>query len=202
MDSSFGVAFGAPTWDAQLWTAADVAGGEAFFSFDVLNPELYPGEMEPAYEEDELQAELTREAVAEPEAKETVEALSPEEPLWTASLPAVKEGFLAIMGESRIGSGHLTILVNDQVVYDHELVSSHKKAKRFFRKLAGKIEQTFETTIPMVGGTHEVVAWLQVDGKADRYENRLTVEVEAGATRNLSLFAGRSSGQPLSMTLD
>lgn len=207
VDSSFGVAFGAPTWDAQLWTAADVASGEAVFVFDALDPELYGNEMQANGHEADV--DPVRQAAAEPEVAEGVEELlslglesGAEEPFWMASLPADEEGFLAIMGESRIRSGHLTILVNDQVVYDQELVSNHKKAKRFFRKLAGKVEQTFEATIPMVGGTHEVVARLHVDGKPDRYENRLTVEVEPGATRNLSLFAGRSSGRLLSLTLD
>ncbi len=119
-----------------------------------------------------------------------------ETPLRVASLPVVEEGFLDIVASSRIKSGHLTILVNDQVVFENPLLS---KRKNIFRK---RPEQTFEATIPMAGGTHEIVARLRVDGKPDRYENRVTVEVEPGSTRSLSLFAGRSSDGLLSLELD
>jgi hypothetical protein len=197
------VAFGAPTWDAQLRTAADVASGNAVMIFDALDPELYRDELLPRAAEVARQAEAAPGLVKPPVvAEQALETLSQEPesttdaPFRMASLLAEEEGHLAITGASRIKRGRLTILVNDQVVYEQELAS---KRKRLFRR---KVAQTFETMIPMAGGTHEVVARLHVEGKSDRYENRLIVEVEPGATRGLSLFAGRGPGGPLSLELD
>lgn len=197
------VAFGAPTWDAQLRTAADVASGSAVMVFDALDPELYRDELLPRAVEVDRRAEaapvLADSPVVAEQALETL-FLEPESTtdasLWMAPPPVEEEGHLAITGASRIKKGRLTILVNDRVVYEHELAS---KRRRLFRR---KVAQTFETTIPMEEGTHEVVARLHVEGKSDRYENRLTVEVEPGTTRGLSLFAGRGPGGPLSMELD
>lgn len=193
-------AFGMPTWESQLLTAADVAGAHASYVFDALNPELYREQMLPPAEDAEIRP--ARDPVPEPEVVEVAEILSleldseHETPFWMASLPAEEEGFLAINGSSRIKSGHLTILVNDRVVYENPLLS---KRKHIFRR---KPEQTFEAMIPLTGGTHEVVARLRVDGKSGRYENRVTVEVEPGSTRSLSLSAGRGSNGFLSLELD
>jgi hypothetical protein len=117
--------------------------------------------------------------------------------------PEAMEGaasFLKILGRSSVRSGRLTLRVDGAEVYVRELIAETGKAKRFFKRMFGKAGESFETTVEVEPGRHEIVAHVAMTDDGSGYDSRIVLEIAAGATRELHLIAGRKLGPPMSLT--
>jgi hypothetical protein len=119
--------------------------------------------------------------------------------------PEAMEGaasFLKILGKSSVRSGRLTLRVDGAEVYVRELIAETGKAKRFFKRMFGKAGESFETTVEIEPGRHEIVAHVAMVDDGSGYDSRIEIEIAAGATRELHLVAGRKLGPPMSLTVE
>jgi len=115
---------------------------------------------------------------------------------------ASETAFLKILGKSSIKSGKLTLRVDGTEVYVRELTTQTGKTKRFFKRMLGKAGETFETTLSVSPGRHEIVAHVVVDDNGSGFDSRAVLEIDSGATRELRLVAGRKLGRPMTLSLE
>jgi serine/threonine protein kinase len=103
--------------------------------------------------------------------------------------------------KSSIEKGKLTILVDGDKVYSRRL-SSKKTPKGLLKKLIDPKSETFDTTIKVAPGMHEVTASVLPEGASDPYQDSVMVAIESGETRRLKLTAGRPLGSTVSLRVN
>jgi len=113
-----------------------------------------------------------------------------------------ESAFLRVVGKISVKSGTLTLRVDGTEVYVRELTAQTGKTKRFFKRMLGKAGETFETTLPVSPGRHEIVAHVVVDGDGTGFDSRAVLEIDSGATRELRLVAGRKLGHPIALSVE
>ena len=110
-----------------------------------------------------------------------------------------QQAYLELEAKSSVKEGHLTVLVDGAEVYSRSLSTEGRNMKRFFKKVSGKVHETFETRIPVRAGRHEVLAIVETRRSETPHEERVTLDLEPGEIRTISLVAGRTFGDPLSL---
>ena len=102
--------------------------------------------------------------------------------------------------KSMIEKGKLTILVDGDKVYSRRLSSkNNNKPKGLLKKLIDPKPETFEATIKVSPGMHEITASILPEGASNPYQDSVIVAVESGETRKLKLTAGRPLGSTVSL---
>jgi hypothetical protein len=102
--------------------------------------------------------------------------------------------------KSSVEKGKLTILVDGDKVYSRRLSSkNNNKPKGLLKKLIDPEPETFEATIKVSPGMHEVTARVLPEGASDPHEDTVMVAIESGETRTLKLTAGRPLGSTVSL---
>jgi hypothetical protein len=105
--------------------------------------------------------------------------------------------FLKLSGESKLGEGTFILLVDGEQAYSRELIGDDGERRR--RK---RIE-TFETTLPIPPGEHEIVARVVLNDVArESLEQSVVLSLEADTTVGLRVVAGNKRGQPVSLSVD
>lgn len=102
---------------------------------------------------------------------------------------------------SSVEKGKLTILVDGDKVYSRRL-SSKKTPKGLLKKLIDPKPETFEKTIKVAPGMHEVTASILPDGAEEAHQDTVMVAIESGETRKLKLTAGRPFGWTVSLKVN
>jgi serine/threonine-protein kinase len=105
-------------------------------------------------------------------------------------------------GKSSVRSGTLTLTVDGRNVYTRELAAESPGGVRILKKAIGIKEESFNTSIDMAPGTHEIVALLESDDGDTQHQRRVVVDLGRGENRRLRLSAGGAYGAPLSLKLD
>jgi serine/threonine-protein kinase len=102
--------------------------------------------------------------------------------------------------KSSVEKGKLTILVDGDKVYSRQLSSkNNNKPKGLLKKLIDPKPETFEATIKVSPGMHEITASILPEGASDPHQDTVMVAVESGETRKLKLTAGRPLGSTVSL---
>ena len=102
--------------------------------------------------------------------------------------------------KSSVEKGKLTIFVDGDKVYSRRLSSNNNnKPKGLLKKLIDPKPETFETTIKVSPGMHEVRASILPEGASDPHQDTVMVAIESGETRKLKLTAGRPLGSTVSL---
>jgi len=112
------------------------------------------------------------------------------------------EAYLDLEATSSVKDGTLTVLVGGSEVYSRELSTEDRNVKRFFKKVAGNVQESFDARIAVPSGNHEVVARVETARRSAPYEESVTVDLEPGESRKLRLVAGRTFGRPLSLHIE
>jgi uncharacterized protein with GYD domain len=110
-----------------------------------------------------------------------------------------KEAYLALEARSSVKEGTLTLLVDGSEVFSRSLSTEDRSMKRFFKKVSGKVHESFETRIPVSAGRHEVVAIVETRRSETPYEDSVTIDMEPGEIQTITLVAGRTFGSPLTL---
>jgi predicted Ser/Thr protein kinase len=105
-------------------------------------------------------------------------------------------------GTSSVRSGTLTLTVDGRRVYTRELSAEGPRRARLLRKAVGIKEESFNASIGVRPGKHEIVASLESDEGQTRHQQRVVVDMGRGEQRTLRLSAGSAYGAPLSLKLD
>ena len=105
---------------------------------------------------------------------------------------------LELQAKSTVEKGKLTILVDGDKVYSRKL-SSKKQPKGLLKKLIDPKPESFEATIKVSPGMHEITASILPAGADDPYQDTVMVAIESGETRKLKLTAGRPFGSAVSL---
>lgn len=105
---------------------------------------------------------------------------------------------LRLDGKSSIPSGTLTLMIDEEQVYQRSLSTEEGG---FFSKVTGRTQETFETWLRVAPGKHEIVAHvLEEDGTEHRAS--IVIDAEPGEQREIDLVAGRAIGRPLWLRAD
>ena len=104
--------------------------------------------------------------------------------------------FLKIVGKSSVRSGTLSLRIDGTEVYRRALSVDLEK-KKLLKRMFNKDTETFETTIAIAPGEHEIHAVVIFDGNAQGFGSSAILEIDAGATREVKLVAGRKPGRPV-----
>jgi hypothetical protein len=102
---------------------------------------------------------------------------------------------LIIEGKSSVRSGTLSVRIDGTEVYSRVL-SIEPESQKLFKRMFGKSAETFETTIPIEPGEHEIQALVTFDDDARGFGSSAVLNIRAGATRQVKLVAGRKPGSP------
>ena len=113
-----------------------------------------------------------------------------------------RDAWLELSGTSKVKSGTLTVLVDGSEVYSRQLSTGERGAERFFKKVAGRVEEEFSARIPVAPGEHQVVARVSMERRDEPYEVGVWVDLESGESRGLSLVAGKTFGRPVSFSVN
>jgi serine/threonine protein kinase len=119
-----------------------------------------------------------------------------------AALGVTGKAYLDLEATSSVKDGKLTVLVDGSEVYSRELSTESRNVKRFFKKVSGKVQETFDARIAIPSGSHEVVARVHTARRAAPYEEGVTVDLEPGESRKIRLIAGRTFGRAVSLETD
>ena len=109
-----------------------------------------------------------------------------------------RDVYLRLDARSSFSSGTLSLLVDGEEVYSHELAAEEGG---FFKKITGRSQEAFEAWIEIDPGKHEIVARV-ITADGTEFLESIVVDLEAGVQRELKLIAGRALGRPLSLKLD
>jgi serine/threonine protein kinase len=112
-----------------------------------------------------------------------------------------KEAHLRLDAKSGIESGELTLLVDGDEVYRRTL-SAPRENQGFFKKMLDQDLETFEVSIDVAPGRHEVAAHVLPAGMKSGYQEAILVDFEPGETRRITLATGRRIGSTLSLKSD
>ena len=82
--------------------------------------------------------------------------------------------------------------------YSRELAAGNK-AMGLLKQVVGKGAESFDISIEVKPGRHEIVAYMVTDAKPSGYRDSVTIDVERGETRRLRLSAGSVFGTPLAL---
>jgi serine/threonine-protein kinase len=115
-----------------------------------------------------------------------------------------KPAHLRLEAKSGIESGELRLLVDGDEVYRRQL-SAPRDGEGFFKNVKKILDQdleTFEVSIDVPPGRHEVAAHVLPTGMTSGYQDAIVVDFEPGKTRRIKLAAGRRRGSTLSLKSD
>jgi hypothetical protein len=118
--------------------------------------------------------------------------------LWRFPV-SIEPSYVDLVVKSNVKSGQLEVAVDGQSVYSLTLKKKAKPLKRFLRKIAGQADERFETTIEIEPGPHEIVARIELHGKAVSYESRLEIDLASGGRETVQVSVGRAFGKRLAM---
>jgi hypothetical protein len=141
------------------------------------------------------------EAVADPAATAS-EPKSVVDAYLATPAPRSGDAWLELDGTSKVKTGTLTVLVDGSEVYSRSLSTTERGPERFFKKVAGRVQEEFEARIPIAPGEHEIVARVSMARRDEPYEAAVRVDVESGERRGLTLVAGKTFGRPLSLSVN
>ena len=99
------------------------------------------------------------------------------------------------MGRSSVRSGTLSVRIDGTEVYSRVL-GIEPENKKLFKRMFGKSAETFETTIAVEPGEHEIQALVTFGDDAHGFGSSAVLQIGAGATRQVKLVAGRKPGNP------
>jgi hypothetical protein len=136
-------------------------------------------------------------AAAESESGSVVDAY-----LASPTVAKSARAWLQLSGTSKVKSGTLTVLVDGAEVYTRSLSTAERGAARFFKKVAGRVQEEFDARIPVTPGEHEIVARVSMQRRDEPYEAAVWVDVESGESQGLTLVAGKTFGSPLSLSVN
>ena len=109
------------------------------------------------------------------------------------------KAYLDLEATSSVKDGKLTVLVDGSEVYSRELSTESRNVKRFFKKVAGNVQESFDARIAIPSGTREVMARVHTARRSAPYEEVLTLDLEPGESRKIRLVAGRTLGRAVSL---
>ena len=118
---------------------------------------------------------------------------------------------LELDGKSSVADGDVSLVVDGSVVWSRRLAAERPsgkgkgKGKKLLNKLMPSKAESFEASIDIDAGRHEIEAVLELtdeDLGTETYRSSVIVELESGETRKLRLSAGRAFGAPVSLKLD
>jgi serine/threonine-protein kinase len=118
---------------------------------------------------------------------------------------------LELDGRSSVADGDVSLVVDGSVVWSRRLAAERPsgrgkgKGKKLLNKLIPSKAESFEASIDIDAGRHEIEAILELtdeDLGTETYRSSVIVELESGETRKLRLSAGRAFGAPVSLKLD
>lgn len=112
------------------------------------------------------------------------------------------DAWLELNGLSKVKSGTLTVLVDGTEVYSRQLSTDERGAGRFFKKVAGRVEEEFDASIPVAPGEHTIIARVSMERRDEPYEVSVWVDLESGDRQGLSLVAGKTFGRPVSLSVN
>jgi len=112
-----------------------------------------------------------------------------------------KEAHLRVDIKSGIESGELTLLVDGDEVYRRRL-SAPRDKQGFFKKMLDQDLETFEASIDVAPGRHELAAHVLPAGMTSGYQDAIVVDLEPGESRRIKLATGRRIGSTLSLRSD
>lgn len=115
-------------------------------------------------------------------------------PTTAAEEPQTPAAALRLHAKTNVREGRLTILVDGQEVLSKP-IPFEERPKGFLERMQSTGDDTFEAVIPVEAGEHQIVARVDLTRKSMSYENRLTLESDAGTTSTLRLFVGRKGGR-------
>jgi hypothetical protein len=104
------------------------------------------------------------------------------------------EAYLDLHAKSAVKQGTLVILIDGSEVYSREMVSEHRGAKRFFKKLTRSAGKGFEERLTVESGQHEVVARL-IKPDGTNFQDTILVDLEPGQAKELQLLVGHKRGK-------
>jgi len=116
-----------------------------------------------------------------------------------SALGVTGEAYLDLEATSSVKDGTLTVLVDGAEVYSRELSTEDRNVKRFLKKVAGKVQESFDARIAIPSGPHEVVARVETARRSAPYEEAVTVDLGPGESRRIRLVAGKTFGRPLTL---
>jgi hypothetical protein len=122
--------------------------------------------------------------------------------LATPTAARAAKAWLELDATSKVKSGSLTVLVDGAEVYSRQLSTTERGAERFFKKVAGRVQEEFDASIPIAPGEHEIVARVSMERRDEPYEAAVFINVESGESRRLTLVAGKTFGSPLSLDVN
>jgi len=112
-----------------------------------------------------------------------------------------KKAHLRFDVKSGIEAGELTLLIDGDEVYRREL-SAPRDKQGFFKKILDQDLETFQASIRVAPGKHEVAAHVLPAGMKSGYQDAIVIELEPGQTRRIKLATGRKLGSTLSLKPD
>jgi hypothetical protein len=121
--------------------------------------------------------------------------------LATPTVAKPARAWLQLDAISKVKAGTLTVLVDGDEVYARELSTAERGAARFFKRVAGRVQEEFDVRIPVAPGEHEVVARVSMQRRDEPYEAAVWVDLESGESQGLALVAGRTFGSALSLSV-
>ncbi len=108
------------------------------------------------------------------------------------------DAYLHLDGRSSVAGGRLTVLVDGEEVYSHQLSGVGGLVDR----LVDKQHETFETHVKVDDGAHRIVAAVWDTKGKPLHETTLLVDLKPGEIRQLDVLVGEAFGAPLSLTTD
>ncbi len=109
--------------------------------------------------------------------------------------------YVRIKGESSVRSGTLTVTVDGKRAYSRELAAGNK-AMGMLKNVVGKGAESFDVSIEVKPGRHEIEAYVVTDDRPRGHRDSVTIDVERGETRRIRLSAGSAFGAPLALNVN